>query len=119
MKFVLINYPKCSTCQKAKRYLEHLNIDFMDRDIVNDTPTVDELRIWKQNSGFELKKFFNTSGNLYKEMKLKDKLKDMDEEELLVLLSKHGMLIKRPILVCDNGTICVGFNEENYKKLCN
>lgn len=118
MKFVLINYPKCSTCQKAKRYLNNMNIDFVDRNIVTDTPTIEELRIWKCNSGLELKKFFNTSGNCYKELKLKDKLVDMDEEEQLLLLSRNGMLIKRPILVCEDNTVCIGFNEENYKNLC-
>lgn len=114
---LFIEYPSCSTCKKAKKFLVDHGIEFNARHIVEDTPTKDELYTWWKESNLELKKFFNTSGKLYKEMQLKDRLKEMSDEEKLALLSEHGMLIKRPILISDND-IFVGFQEDNYKKLC-
>lgn len=116
MKNLFLEYPKCSTCKKAKTWLENNNIDFEDRDIVVNNPNKEELTLWYKKSGFELKKFFNTSGILYREMGLKDKLKDMSEEEMIELLSTNGMLIKRPLIVTED-SIILGFKEENYEKL--
>lgn len=117
MKSLFIQYPKCSTCQKAKSFLIQNDFEFNMRHIVEETPTVEELRKWWSLSGLELKKFFNTSGNAYKEGKLKDKLPCMSEEEQLELLASNGMLIKRPLLIMEDNVV-VGFNEEKYKKLC-
>ena len=117
MRMLFIEYPPCSTCKKAKKYLQEAGMDLQTRHIVEETPTVEELRTWVKQSGLELKKFFNTSGNLYKELKLKDRLKDMSEEEQLHLLSRNGMLIKRPLLICEKG-VAVVFKEDNYKNLC-
>ena len=114
---LFIEYPSCSTCKKAKKFLIDHKAKFTARHIVEDTPTKEELHSWWKKSGLELKKFFNTSGKLYKEMQLKDRLKDMSDEEKLTLLSENGMLIKRPILVSEN-SVLVGFQEDSYKKLC-
>lgn len=114
---LFIEYPPCSTCKKAKKFLIEHGAEFTARHIVEDTPSKEELRTWWKQSNLELKKFFNTSGKLYKEMQLKDRLKDMSDEELLTLLSENGMLIKRPTLVSKKG-ILVGFQEDSYKKLC-
>lgn len=111
---LFICYPKCSTCIKARKWLTQQNISFTERHIVDDKPTYDELKQWYLQSGLPLKKFFNTSGNLYKELNLKDKLKEMDEDEQLHLLATNGMLVKRPIIV-DNDTILVGFKEDEWK----
>ena len=107
-------YPKCSTCQKAKKWLEEHNIEFTQRHIVEDNPTYDELKEWYDKSGLTLKKFFNTSGLLYKDMKLKDKLQEMSEEEQLKLLATNGMLVKRPIVV-DGDIVLVGFKETEWQ----
>ncbi len=112
---LFICYPRCSTCQKAKKWLDEQNIDYTERHIVEDNPTYDELRAWFAKSGLPLKKFFNTSGLLYKEMQLKDKLAAMSEEEQLQLLATNGMLVKRPLLV-DNDTVLVGFKEKEWEK---
>lgn len=117
MRMLFIEYPACSTCRKAKKYLQDAGMELEIRHIVEETPTVEELRAWVKESGLELKKFFNTSGNAYKELKLKDRLKELNEEEQLRLLAGNGMLIKRPLLICENG-IAVGFKEEKYKNLC-
>ena len=101
MKNIFIEYPKCSTCKKAKKWLEKNNIEFIDRNIVEETPTVEELIEWIQKSGKELKKWFNTSGLKYKELNLKDKLVTMSDKEKIELLASDGMLIKRPVLVSD------------------
>ena len=111
---LFICYPKCSTCQKAKKWLEANNIEYKERHIVEDNPTYEELKDWHSKSGLPLKKFFNTSGLLYKEMKLKDKLPAMSEEEQLKLLASNGMLVKRPLLV-NGDTVLVGFKEEQWK----
>lgn len=111
---LFICYQKCSTCIKARKWLTQQNISFTERHIVENKPTYDELKQWYLQSGLPLKKFFNTSGNLYKELNLKDKLKEMDEDEQLHLLATNGMLVKRPIIV-DNDTILVGFKEDEWK----
>lgn len=108
-------YPKCSTCQKAKKWLDEHNIEYTQRHIAEDNPSYEELKEWYDESGLPLKKFFNTSGMLYKEMQLKDKLPSMPEEEQLELLASNGMLVKRPIVVKDN-IVLVGFKEAEWEK---
>ena len=110
---LFIHYPKCTTCQKAKKWLDENNIDYTERHIVENNPSFEELKQWYEKSGLELKRFFNTSGLLYKEMQLKNKLPEMSEEEQLRLLSTNGMLVKRPIVVCDD-TVLVGFREAQW-----
>ena len=112
---LFICYPKCSTCQKAKRWLDENNIDYTERHIVETNPTYDELKEWYSKSRLPLKKFFNTSGLVYKEMQLKDKLPTMSEEEQLSLLATNGMLVKRPLLVKDN-MVLVGFKEVEWSE---
>ena len=114
MKPLLICYPKCSTCQKAKNFLEEQGIEFQERHIVEQCPTAEELKAWRQVSGLPLKRFFNASGLKYKALKLKEKLPEMPEEEQLALLSTDGMLIKRPILVTDAGVL-VGFKPAEWE----
>lgn len=110
---LLIWYPKCSTCQKAKKWLDEHNIEYSERHIVEDNPSYEELKAWYEKSGLALKKFFNTSGLLYKEMELKSKLPSMSEEEQLKLLATNGMLVKRPIVV-DGEKVFVGFKESEW-----
>ena len=110
---LFIGYPKCSTCQKAKKWLDEHNIEYTQRHIVEDNPTYDELIKWYATSGLPLKKFFNTSGLLYKEMNLKDKLSTMSEEAQLELLSTNGMLVKRPLIVKEDAVL-VGFKEAEW-----
>ena len=108
-------YPKCTTCQKAKKWLEEQKIEYTERHIAEQNPTYDELKEWYGKSGLLLKKFFNTSGLLYKEMQLKDKLVTMSEEEMLQLLATNGLLVKRPLLI--NGeTVLVGFKESEWSE---
>lgn len=106
-------YPKCSTCQKAKKFLDEHGIAYEERNIKEQNPTAGELRQWQQRGGLPLKKFFNTSGLLYKSMGLKDKLPAMSEQEQLDLLATDGMLVKRPILVGDN-FVLTGFREADW-----
>ena len=113
---LFIEYPKCSTCKKAKKWLDDNGACYHDRNIVNENPTKEELKTWFQKSDYPLKRFFNTSGILYKEYGLAKKLPSMSEEEQLDLLASNGMLVKRPILICDN-QILVGFKEEEWKKI--
>lgn len=113
---LFIEYPKCSTCKKALKYLKDNNKEITVRNIVEDTPTKEELIDWIDKSHIEPKKFFNTCGRVYKELGLKDKVNLMSKEEIAEILSKNGMLIKRPILVSDNDVL-VGFKEESYSKL--
>ena len=115
---LFIEYPKCSTCQKARRWLEAQGLAFTARHIKEDAPTADELRDWHARSGLPLKKFFNTSGLKYKELALRDKLPGMIEEEQLALLASDGMLVKRPILVGD-GFVLVGFRESEWADALN
>lgn len=116
MSFLFIEYPKCSTCQKAKKWLTENNINFIDRNIVEENPTVEELSTWFKQSGLPLKRFFNTSGMLYKEQNLKDKLPTMSEEEQLKLLASNGMLVKRPLLIGED-KILIGFRPDDWEKL--
>ena len=111
IKFIC--YPKCTTCQKAKKWLDDNKIEYELRDIKDDNPTLDELTAWYKQSGLPLKKFFNTSGLLYKSMELKDKLPNMSEEEQLKLLATDGMLVKRPLLVGED-FVLVGFKESEW-----
>lgn len=113
-KFVY--YPKCTTCQKAKRWLDGKNIPYEGKDIKLYNPTYEELKVWHEKSGLPLKRFFNTSGLVYKELELKDKLPSMSEEEQLQLLATDGMLIKRPIIITENAVL-VGFKEDQWEKL--
>lgn len=114
IKFIC--YPRCTTCQKAKKWLDDNNIEYELRDIKIDNPTFDELKEWHEKSGLPLKKFFNTSGLLYKSLDLKNKLPAMSEEETLKLLETDGMLVKRPLLVGDD-FVLVGFKEEDWEKI--
>lgn len=111
-----ICYPKCSTCQKAKKFLEANQVEYTLRDIKEDRLNKDELNSIIKQSGLPIKKFFNTSGLLYKEMKLKDKLANMSEEEQINLLASDGMLVKRPLFINDE-LVLVGFKEDDYKTL--
>lgn len=111
-----IQYPPCSTCQKAKKWLDAKGVSYTDRHIKEQNPTYEELKEWYEKSGLELKKFFNTSGQLYKSMNLKDKLPTMTEEEKLQLLSSDGMLVKRPILV-KGDKVLTGFKEAEWEKI--
>ena len=113
---IFICYPKCSTCQKAKKWLDEHDIEYTERHIVDDNPSYDELKKWYEKSGLPLKRFFNTSGLIYKEMKLKDKLPLMSEEEQLKLLATNGMLVKRPLIV-DDDKVLVGFKEAEWECL--
>ena len=110
-----ICYPKCTTCQKAKKWLDDNNVEYSLRDIKIENPSIDELCNWHKVSGLPLKKFFNTSGLLYKSMELKDKLPNMSEEEQLNLLATDGMLVKRP-LVIGRDFVLVGFKEDEWKE---
>lgn len=116
MEILFVEYPKCTTCKKAKKWLCENNIEFKERHIVEDNPTKEELKKWIEISGLPINKFFNTSGKLYREMNLKDKIKNCSEEELIGILSTDGMLVKRPILVIEN-KVLVGFKEEQYKEI--
>lgn len=113
---LFVCYPKCTTCQKAKKWLTEKGISFEERDIKTENPTKEELDAWYKKSGLPLKRFFNTSGILYKEMKLKDRLPEMTEDEQLTLLSTDGMLVKRPILISDE-QVLVGFKEKEWETL--
>lgn len=108
-----ICYPKCTTCQKAKKWLDDNKIEYTLRDIKTENPTYEELKEWYEKSHLELKKFFNTSGLIYKSMELKNKLPDMTEDEQLKLLSTDGMLVKRPIVVGEN-FVMTGFKEKDW-----
>ena len=110
---LFVEYPKCTTCQKAKKFLDSCGVSYIDRHIKEDNPTAEELRAWHSCSGLPLKKFFNTSGLQYKALGLKDKLPTMSEEEQFALLASDGMLVKRPILVGDD-FVLVGFKEEQW-----
>ncbi len=113
---LFIEYPKCTTCQKAKRFLQDNGVSFTDRHIKDAPPTYDELKTWHAQSGLPLKRFFNTSGLLYKSLQLKEKLPTMSEEEQLRLLASDGMLVKRPLLI-DKETVLVGFRPADWEAL--
>ena len=112
---LFVYYPKCSTCRKAKKWLEENNLEFEEKDIVEDNPNVEELKEWYGKSDLPLKRFFNTSGMKYRELKLKDKLPDMSEEEQLELLATDGMLVKRPIIVKDD-VVLTGFRQKEWEE---
>ena len=112
---LFIEYPKCSTCQKAKRWLDVHGKEYEDRNIKEQNPTYDELKLWYKQSGLELRRFFNTSGMLYKSMELKEKLPTLSETAQLQLLASDGMLVKRPLLI-DGDVILVGFREKEWEE---
>ena len=116
LKFIC--YPKCTTCQKARKWLDDNKIEYEFRDIKLDNPTLDELTEWHKKSGVPLKKFFNTSGLLYKSLDLKNKLPTMTDDEMLKLLATDGMLVKRPLLIGDD-FVLVGFKEIEWEKINN
>lgn len=116
-KNLFLCYPKCSTCKKAQKWLEEKGIEYELRDIKTNNPTKEELKEWYEKSGLDIKRFFNTSGMIYREMQLKDKLLAMSEEEKLELLATDGMLVKRPILITKTD-VFVGFKEKEWEKLC-
>ena len=111
---LFIEYPKCTTCKKARKYLEEKGLDFKERHIVENNPTAEELKKWIETSGYPVKKFFNTSGMKYRELGLKDKLPEMSDEEKIQLLASDGMLVKRPILI-DGDRVLVGFREKEWE----
>ena len=113
---LFVCYPKCSTCKKARKWLEDNAIAFEERDIKEDNPSKKELVQWHKASGLPLRKFFNTSGMLYRELQLKDKLPNMTEDEMFDLLASDGMLVKRPLLITD-GTVLVGFKQAEWETL--
>ena len=112
--YLFIEYPKCSTCKRAKKFLDDNNISYQDRNIVTDNPSKEEIEKFLKISGMDIKSFFNTSGNLYKQLNLKDKLQSMSLDEKISLLSTDGMLVKRPILVSDD-FVLTGFKEQVWK----
>lgn len=113
---LFIHYPKCSTCQKAKKWLETHHIAYTERHIVEDRPAYEELKQWYEKSGLPLKRFFNTSGMLYRQMQLKEKLPTMNEDEQLQLLATDGMLVKRPLII-DGNRVLTGFKEAEWAEL--
>ena len=114
IKFIC--YPKCTTCRKVKKFLDDNNIEYELRDIKGDKPTREELAAWQKKSDLPLKKFFNTSGLLYKSLELKTKLPKMSDDEMLSLLATDGMLVKRPVLITEN-TVLVGFKETDWENI--
>jgi arsenate reductase len=114
MSTQFIEYPKCSTCRKAKVWLQEQGVDFTDRHIAEQAPTAEELKGWWQQSGLPLKKFFNTCGMKYRELNLAARLKEMSEDEMLELLATDGMLVKRPLLVTDSGKVIPGFKADTW-----
>lgn len=117
-EILFLQYPKCTTCKKAKKWLDDNDFDYSDRNIKEDNPSYDELKLWYEQSKLPLKRFFNTSGLLYKSMGLKDKLLTMSEEEQLRLLATDGMLVKRPLIICGN-TVLTGFREKEWQEKLN
>ena len=116
MRILFLEYPKCSTCKKAKAWLTENGVAFDDRHIVEDNPTAEESKAWWEKSGLPLKKFFNTSGLVYKEQNLKERLPDMSEEEQLALLATNGMLVKRPLVIGED-FVLIGFKEAEWERL--
>ena len=116
MECLFVEYPKCSTCQKAKKWLLEREVAFVDRNIKEDRPSAEEIKAWHQKSGLDIKRFFNTSGVVYKEMKLKDRLPQLTLEEKYQLLATDGMLVKRPLLITEQGAF-PGFREEEWESM--
>ncbi len=115
MKVLFVEYPKCTTCKRAKKWLTENGIDFEDRDIKENNPSKEELKGWLDKSGLEIKKFFNTSGVLYREQGMKDKVKTLSEDELLDILASDGMMVKRPIVVTES-SVLIGFKEAEWEE---
>ncbi len=115
MSILFLEYPPCSTCQKAKRWLDEHHVSYTSRHIKENNPTAEELKEWYKKSGLPLKKFFNTSGLIYKSMGLKDKLPTMNEEEQIALLATDGMLVKRPLVIGDS-FVLTGFKEKDWQE---
>ena len=113
---LFVCYPKCTTCQKAQKWLEEKGVEYQFRDIKQEKPTEQELRQWHAMSGLPLKRFFNTSGLVYKEQNLKERLPDMSEEEQLALLATNGMLVKRPLVIGED-FVLIGFKEAEWERL--
>lgn len=116
MSVLFLEYPKCSTCKRAKAWLTENGVAFDDRHIAEDNPTAEEVKEWWEKSGLPLKKFFNTSGLVYKEQNLKERLPDMSEEEQLALLATNGMLVKRPLVIGED-FVLIGFKETEWERL--
>ncbi|GAA0859920.1 MULTISPECIES: arsenate reductase family protein [Clostridium] len=114
MSYLFVEYPKCTTCKRAKKWLEQNGVDFIDRDIKLDNPTKEELKLWLDKSGLDIKKFFNTSGVLYREQGMKDKIKTLSEDELLDILASDGMMVKRPLIIGED-KVLVGFKEPEWE----
>ena len=114
---LFLEYPPCSTCKKAKQWLDSRGIAYTPRHIKEEKPTYEELSAWVSSGGLPLKRFFNTSGLLYKSLGLKDKLPVMSQEDQLRLLATDGMLVKRPLVILDNGTVLTGFKESEWEKV--
>ncbi|WP_338586731.1 arsenate reductase family protein [Clostridium baratii] len=114
MSYLFVEYPKCTTCKRAKKWLEQNGVDFIDRDIKLDNPTKEELKLWLDKSRLEIKKFFNTSGVLYREQGMKDKIKTLSEDELLDILASDGMMVKRPLIIGED-KVLVGFKEPEWE----
>ena len=112
---LFVCYPKCTTCQKARKWLEANGVDYEERHIKEENPTKKELKKWHKQSGLPLRKFFNTSGMLYRDLQLKDKLQNMSEEEMFDLLASDGMLVKRPLLITDDAVL-VGFKQAEWEE---
>ena len=115
MKVLFVQYPKCSTCKKAQNWLKENDVEFEDRHIVDNNPTAEELKEWHEKSGLPLKRFFNTSGQIYRQNNIKDRLPNMSDEEQYELLATNGMLVKRPIIVGED-YVLVGFKEKEYEE---
>jgi len=113
---LFIHYPPCSTCKKAKNWLDDHGLSYTARHIKEENPSYEELKHWYETSGLPLKRFFNTSGLLYKSMELKSKLPTMSEEEQLCLLATDGMLVKRPIIITEDGKVLTGFKEKEWEE---
>ncbi len=116
MKGVFIEYPKCSTCRNAKKWLDNNNVEYVDRNIATKTPTYEELKDWIGRSNKNIKSFFNTSGLVYKSLNLKEKLPKISDDEKIKLLSRNGMLIKRPLFISDD-VILIGFKQDEWKEI--
>ena len=114
---LFLEYPPCSTCKNAKKWLDEHGVSYVSRHIKEENPSYEELKQWHQSSGLPLKRFFNTSGLQYRALELKDKLPGMSEEEQLPLLATDGMLVKRPIIIADNGKIFTGFKEAEWETI--
>lgn len=116
MSVLFVEYPKCSTCKKAKKWLQDHSVEFEDRHIVEENPTQEELKEWHKKSGLPLKRFFNTSGMIYRQEGLKDKIPTMSEEEQYALLATNGMLVKRPLIIGED-FVLVGFKEADWSEV--